>query len=104
GCKEEWKHPTQWKLNSRLLKDTNLIEQTSHFFSDPVHWDRKKENLTAFLQDHSKKSHNKNKCLINRLQRKILGYEKTLTSFPKATDLRALIISEKLTLQKLIDE
>src|SRR6266487_2081618 len=57
-----------------------------------------------FLQKASRMNHNKNRCLINRLQKRILGYKKTLVLFPDASDLRSLLSKEELTLQNLIDE
>ena len=61
-------------------------------------WDKKKDDLSMFLQKASRTNCNKNRCLINRLQKRILGYKKTLVLFPDASDLKSLLAKEELTL------
>ncbi|CAG8671601.1 3782_t:CDS:2, partial [Ambispora gerdemannii] len=97
-------HSTLWKLNNHITKDSLLMISAADIIHNSNNWDHGKKEVSSFLQQQSRKSATKKKCLINRLQRRIIGYQKTLALIPNADDIRSLLEKEKIELNSLIEE
>lgn len=102
--KSNFSSNTQWKLNNSLLQDETILEKSSAILRNYWDWDRAKERMKQFLGDSSRKRMSKRKSLINRISKRILGYEKTLAHYPEASDIRSLLEKEKVYLDSLIAE
>ena len=95
---------SQWRLNTRLLEDYQLIEDSYLPLENFEDWDQAKSRSRMILMSKSRQMARKRKSAINRLQRRITEHKLTLVDFPNAEDLQSLLRKDQLELDRMIEE